>query len=87
MIRAIVKTQERLKRDPGCARLVGERLFPTEEARLISRVIARDVPFYDASLTESAVASMTRYACDVGLLQRPVAYEKIVANQFRSLWN
>jgi len=87
MIRAVVKMQERLKRDPGCARLVGERLFPAEEAGLISRVITRDIPFYDASLTDSAVASMTQYACDVGLLQRPVAFDKIVANQFRSLWN
>jgi hypothetical protein len=65
---------------------VGKRLFPQREAELIAHVVARDLAFYDASLSEPAIASMCRCARDVGLLKGNPRYQDIVATQFRELW-
>ena len=66
---------------------VGRKLFPPAEAELIVELISRDLPYYDAAISESFVAGMNRFARDVGILSGNVPYEKVVATQFRSLWN
>jgi NitT/TauT family transport system substrate-binding protein len=86
MVRTIVRTQRELKRNIALAADVGGRLFPEREGELITHVIARDLAFYDASLSEPAIASMSRYAQDVGLLKGNPSYQDIVASQFRGLW-
>ena len=86
-VRAIVKTQNALKKNVSLAADVGRKLFPPPEAELIVELIRRDLPYYDASISESFVANMNHFACDLGLLPGPVPYEKVVAAQFRSLWS
>jgi NitT/TauT family transport system substrate-binding protein len=86
MVRAIVKIQTMLKRDPSLATEVGARLFPAKEAQLIARVVTRDLPLYDARISESALALVNQYSRDVGLLKGNPDYETIVATQFRPLW-
>lgn len=85
-VRAIVKTQRALAEDPSLATQIGRRLFPPEEAELIADLIARDVEFYDPGISRDSMARATQFAQDAGLLSAPVAYEKIVATQFASLW-
>jgi ABC-type nitrate/sulfonate/bicarbonate transport system substrate-binding protein len=85
-VRAIVKTQNALKNVARAAE-VGRKLFPPPEAELIVELIRRDLPYYDAAISESFVAGMNRFARGVGILSGDVAYEKVVATQFRSLWN
>ena len=46
----------------------------------------RDLPYYDASISEDVVESMNRFARDIGLLSQPVAYHQVVATQFCGLW-
>jgi NitT/TauT family transport system substrate-binding protein len=87
MIQAIVKAQKMLKGDTGLATEVGERLFPAQEAQLIARVVARDLPFYDPRISESAIASMNQYSRDVGLLKGHPTYKTVVATQFSTLWD
>ncbi len=86
LIRAVVKTQNRLKRDVRQATAVGKKLFPAQEASLIARVVERDLPFYNAALTESAIATMGQFARDVGLLRGHPRYDDVVASRFRGLW-
>jgi len=86
-IRAVVKTQRALKEDPTRATEVGRRLFPPDEAELIAELIRRDLPYYDPTISEADVASLNRFAQDVGLLSHPVPYEQVVAAQFRHLWS
>jgi NitT/TauT family transport system substrate-binding protein len=85
-VRAIVKTQKALKADPSLAAQVGERLFPPEEAALISGLIARDAPFYNAAIAPEAIDGLNKFAIAGGLLSEPVPYERLVASQFRPLW-
>jgi NitT/TauT family transport system substrate-binding protein len=85
-VRAIVKAQKTLRADPSVAREVGKRKFSQDAAELISRVVARDVEFYDPVITESAIEKMNHFAQSVGHLSRLVAYDQVVATRFRDLW-
>ena len=85
-VRAIVKTQDSLKANVRLAGEVGRKLFPAEEADLIVELIRRDLPYYDASISESFVAGMNQFARDLGLLESDGAYEDVVATQFKPLW-
>ena len=86
-VRAVVKTQKALKADFNLATKVGQKLFPAHEASLIAELIRRDLPFYDATVSREFVAGMTEFQRHVGLLDREVAYEDVVATQFSHLWN
>jgi len=86
-VRAIVKTQNALKRDVVQADEVGRKLFPPSEAALIVELIRRDLPYYDASIPKTFVIGMNQFARDLGLLSGPVPYEKVVATQFSQFWN
>ena len=77
-IRAVAAAQKALKEDPDRATAVGRKLFPPTEAGLIAELIRRDVPFYDPTISKSAVESMNRFAQDIGLLSKPVPYEQVV---------
>ena len=85
-VRAIVKTQGALKRDVSLAGQVGRALFPETEAGLITELVRRDLPYYDAAISPDFVAGMSRFAQDLGLIARPLAYEQAVATQFAPLW-
>jgi ABC-type nitrate/sulfonate/bicarbonate transport system substrate-binding protein len=85
-VRAMVKTQNALKKNVARAAEVGRKLFPPEQAELIVELIRRDLPYYDAAIPESFVAGMNQFARELGLLTGNVPYEKVVATQFRQLW-
>lgn len=85
-VRAIVKAQRLLKENPARATDVGRRRFPPAAADIIAAVVERDLPFYDPSISESAVTAMNRFAQAIGMLEGPVPYESVVATRFRSLW-
>jgi NitT/TauT family transport system substrate-binding protein len=86
-VRAIVKTHAILRKDLGLATQLGRKLFPAFEAELISELIQRDLPFYDALISREFVAGMNQFACDLGLLKRSLNYDQIVATQFSTLWH
>ena len=86
-VRAIAKTQAALKADVECAGVVGKKLFPPSEAALITELIRRDLPYYDAALSPEFVAGMAEFARGQALLAGPVSYTDVVATHFASLWN
>jgi NitT/TauT family transport system substrate-binding protein len=85
-VRAIVATQKALKADPMLAKKVGDELFPGDEADMIPILVGRDAPFYDATITPEAVEGLNKFAMANGLLDQPLAYEQIVATEFRDIW-
>jgi NitT/TauT family transport system substrate-binding protein len=85
-VRAIVKTQAALKANVERAGEVGKKLFPPSEAALITELIRRDLPYYDAALSPGFVRGMTEFARRQGLLAGQVAYADVVATQFAPLW-
>ena len=87
VVRAIVKTQTALKADPARATEVGCKLFPPSEAELIAELIRRDLPYYDASISQEFVAGMNEFCRTAGILKGDPAYDQVVATEFRSYWN
>ncbi len=67
-VRAMVKTQNALKKNVARAAEVGRKLFPPVQAELIVELIRRDLPYYDASISESFVAGMNQFARALGIL-------------------
>ena len=85
-VRAIVKAQKALKADPSRATAIGERLFAPEAAALIAGLIARDAPFYDATISPEAAEGINTFAMANGLLAEPLPYDRLVATQFSQFW-
>jgi NitT/TauT family transport system substrate-binding protein len=85
-VRAIVATQAALRAEPELAAKVGAKLFPPQEASLITDLIRRDLPYYDAGISPAFVEGMNDFARDIGILSGQPAYEKVVATQFANLW-
>jgi ABC-type nitrate/sulfonate/bicarbonate transport system substrate-binding protein len=85
-VRAIVRTQHMLRKEPALASEVGRRRFPPAAAEIIAAIVERDLPFYDPVISEAAVATMNGFAQAIGLLAAPVAYDEVVATRFRELW-
>ncbi|MGA2894614.1 MAG: ABC transporter substrate-binding protein [Xanthobacteraceae bacterium] len=86
-VRAIVNTQAALKADVTRAAEVGKKLFPPSEAELITDLIRRDLPYYDAALSPAFVAGMSAFARGQGILDGDVSYASVVATQFSALWH
>jgi ABC-type nitrate/sulfonate/bicarbonate transport system substrate-binding protein len=86
-VRAIVKTQRALRADPQLAAKAAQRLFPAEEAGLITDEVARDAPFYNPTISEEMVAHISRFAREIGALEGEVRYGELVATQFAGLWH
>jgi ABC-type nitrate/sulfonate/bicarbonate transport system substrate-binding protein len=86
-VRAIVATLAALRANVSLATEVGRKLFPPENAALIATLIERDLPYYDASISEHTVEVMNAFARDVGLLDGHPRYRDVVATQFAHLWH
>jgi len=77
----------RLEEPPrNLATKVGNELFPGEEAEVISTLVARDAPYYDATITPEAVEGLSKFALTNGLLDSPLRYQQIVAAQCAKYW-
>ena len=85
--RALMKAHKALKQDVTLATQVGKKRFPPAEADLIAELVRRDLPYYDANIPEAKVASMNRFAQDIGLLAGAIPYDRVVASRFSHLWN
>ncbi len=85
-VRAIVNVQKALKADVSLATEVGRKSFPEAETALIAQVVERDLPYYDASITEAFVSGMNAFARDMGLMTGDPSYDTVVATGFRDLW-
>ena len=85
-VRALESTHAALKENVARATEVGNKLFPPQEAELISELIRRDLPYYDASISREFVAGMNKFSRDVGIPTGDVTYEDVVATQFAHLW-
>ena len=85
-VRAIVQAQRTLRDDPSRSVIVGQRLFPPEEAALIEDLVRRDAPYYSAGIAPESVASLNQFCRDLGRLSDEVAYERVVATRFAHLW-
>ncbi|HEV2188533.1 MAG TPA: ABC transporter substrate-binding protein [Stellaceae bacterium] len=83
---ALIDAQADLCADVSKATVVGGNRFPPRETELIERIVARDLPYYDAAISEKSIAGVVGFARDLGILNENVEYADIVATQFSHLW-
>lgn len=65
---------------------MAEKSFPADEAELIVPLIARDAPFYDATISQEAIDGLNTFALATEQIDAPVPYNQLVATQMRDLW-
>jgi len=73
-------------RDLRLATQAARNVFPAHETGLIADIVARDLPYYDATISAETFNRMHAFALDMGLVTQPASYEQVVATQFRHLW-
>ncbi len=86
-VRALVRTQQALRADPGRAAEVGKKLFPPDAAALIVELVRRDLPYYEPALSREFIAGMNAFCRDLRILRGDPVYEQVVATQFADLWH
>lgn len=86
-LRSLVATQNALKADVSRATEVGRKRFPPREAGLIAGIVSRDLPFYDAVISERSVSAINEFAVSMSVLDEDVPYGDIVATRFSHLWH
>jgi ABC-type nitrate/sulfonate/bicarbonate transport system substrate-binding protein len=85
-VRALVAAQDALKADPSRATEAATRRFPARETGLIARIVERDLPFYNAEISQPSVAAINDFARWLGILNGDVPWSEIVATQISDLW-
>jgi NitT/TauT family transport system substrate-binding protein len=87
IVSAMVAAQKALKLDVNRARDVGDKLFPTAQAELITDLIRRDLPFYEAAISRKTVARLSRFARNCGLVETDLDYREVVATDMTDHWH
>lgn len=87
VVRAIVKTQKRLREDPEAGVRVAQKIFPALDVELIRAIIALQRPSYLPAITEEAMRTVNQFQKQAGVVKGDFAYDKMVAVQFKPLWD
>jgi hypothetical protein len=65
-----------LKADVTLETEVGRKLFPPREAGLIAGIVARDLPYYDASIAPETISQLNEFCRERELLRKSHRFEK-----------
>ena len=87
VVRALVKTLKRLREDPEAAVTVGQKLFPTMDVTVIRSIVVIEKNTYSPAITEEAMRLCNQFQKQVGSVKTEIPYDKVVATQFKHLWD
>jgi|GEM_PF-101139 len=87
LVRALVKTLKRLREDPDAAVGVGQKLFPALDVSVVRSIVAIEKNTYSPAITEEAVRLCNQFQKQVGSVKTDIPYDKVVATQFKHLWD
>ena len=87
VVRAVVKTQKRLREDPEAGVRVAQKLFPTLDVELIRGIIALQRASYLPAITEEAMRTVNQSQKKAGVVKTDFPYDKVVAVQLKPLWD
>ena len=87
VVRAVSKTQKRLREDPEAGVRVAQKFFPTLDVELLRTVIMLQRASYIPTITEDAVRTVNQFQKQAGVVKGDFAYDRLVAVQFKSSWD
>lgn len=86
MVRAVVTAQTALRQDPSLA-TAAARHFPDFERGLISKLVARDTPYYNPVIRPEQFRAVNTFATKLGLLNdEPQPFDEVVSATARKEW-
>jgi NitT/TauT family transport system substrate-binding protein len=87
VVRAVVKTQKRLREDPEAGVRVAQKIFPTLDIELIRGVIALQRASYLPAITEEAMRIANQFQKQAGVVKSDFPYDRVVAVQLKPIWD
>jgi len=87
VVRAVVKTQKRLREDPEAGVRVAQKIFPTLDVELIRGIIALQRASYLPAITEEAMRTVNQSQKQAGVVKTDFPYDKVVAVQLKPIWD
>lgn len=87
LIRAVARTQKRLRENPSLAVPTVKRYFPTLDDPTIVKMVTAESPTFSATITEPAFKILNDIQKTTGAVKGNVPYEEVtVGPEFRELW-
>jgi len=87
VVRAVAKTQKRLREDPEAGVRVAQKIFTILDVELIRNIILLQRPSYIPTITEEAIRVVNQFQKQAGAVKGDFPYDKIVAAQLKPLWD
>lgn len=87
VVRAVAKTQRRLREDPEAGVRVAQKIFPALDVELIRNVILLQRSSYVPTITEEAIRTVNQFQKQAGVVKGDFPYDRIVAVQFKTFWD
>ena len=87
VVRAVAKTQKRLREDPEAAARVAQKIFPTLDVELIRGIIALQRASYLPAITEEMMRTANQSQKRAGVVKSDFPYDKVVAVQQKPIWD
>ena len=87
VVRAVAKTQKRLREDPEAGVRVAQKIFPALDVELLRSIIALQRPSYIPTMTEEAIRAANQFQKQAGVVKNEFPYDKLVAVQFKPQWD
>ena len=87
VVRAVAKTQKRLREDPEAGVRVAQKIFPALDVELLRSIITLQRPSYIPTMTEEAIRAANQFQKQAGVVKNEYPYDKLVAVQFKPQWD
>ena len=87
VVRAVSKTQKRLREDPEAGVRVAQKFFPALDVELLRTIIMLQRASYVPTITEEAIRTVNQFQKQAGVVKGDFTYDKLVAVQFKSAWD
>jgi NitT/TauT family transport system substrate-binding protein len=87
VVRAVVKTQKRLREDPEAGVRVAQKIFPALDVELIRGIITLQRPSYHPAISEEAMRIANQFQKHAGVVKSDFPYDKVVAVQLKPIWD
>ena len=86
VVRAVAKTQKRLREDPEAGVKVAQKQFPSLDVELLRSIILLQKASYVPIITEEAMRISNQFQKQAGVVKGDFPYDKVVAAQFKAAW-
>jgi NitT/TauT family transport system substrate-binding protein len=87
VVRAVAKTQKRLREDLEAGVRVAQKIFPALDVELLRSIITLQRPSYIPTMTEEAIRAANQFQKQAGVVKNEYPYDKLVAVQFKPQWD